>query len=293
MILCWIIVTIFNILTAVNYAIMNFQNKTAFITGSSRGIGKAIALKLASLGANIVVVAKSVVENPALGGTIYSAAKEVEMAGGKALAIPCDIREEAQVVSAMNKAAEHFGGIDIIVNNASAISLTNTAATELKKFDLMQDINVRGTFLVSKCGIDHLKKSTNPHILTLSPPINMNLKWFEEHTAYTVSKYSMSMIAMGLSAELKPYGIASNTLWPKTTIATAAVKNLLGGDALMKMSRKPEIVADAAFHILSKKAAACTGYHFIDEEVLLTEGVTDFEQYAVVPGGRLFGDLFL
>ncbi len=272
---------------------MSFLHKTVFITGASRGIGKAIGLKLAAAGANIVIAAKSTTENPKLGGTIYSAAEEMEKAGGKALAIQCDIREEEQVGSAIDKAVEKFGGIDIIVNNASAISLTDTTSTDLKKYDLMQDINARGTFLVSKYGIPHLKKSTNAHILTLSPPINLNPQWLEPHTAYTVSKYSMSMITLGLSAELKKYNIAANTLWPKTTIATAAVKNLLGGEALMNMSRKPEIVADAAFYILAKNAAECTGHHFIDEEVLRAEGVTDFDGYAVIPGGPLFGDLFL
>ena len=272
---------------------MPFINKTVFITGGSRGIGKAIALRLAKEGANIVIAAKSTVENPKLGGTIYSAAKEIEDTGGKALAVQCDIRDEIQIQHAVDKAVETFGGIDILINNASAISLTKTEDTEIKKYDLMQDINVRGTFLVSKACIPHLKKSINPHILTLSPPLNLDKKWFENHTAYTISKYSMSMIAFGLSAELKSFGIASNTLWPKTTIATAAVQNLLGGDALIKMSRKPEIIADAAFYILSKIATACTGNNFIDEEVLKAEGITNFEQYAITPGGKLYEDLFL
>ena len=272
---------------------MQFQNKTVFITGASRGIGKAIALRLAKKGANIVVVAKSIEENPKLGGTIFSAAKEIEEAGGKAIAVQCDIRDENQIQAAVDLAVDHFGGIDILINNASAISLSNTENTEVKKFDLMQDINVRGTFLVSKACMPHLKKGNNAHIITLSPPINMDPKWFENHVGYTISKYSMTMITMGLAAELKKFNVAANTLWPKTTIATAAVQNLLGGDKLINMSRKPEIVADAAYYILSKNSTECTGNNFIDEDVLVTEGITDFNNYAVVEGGRLYGDLFL
>ena len=273
--------------------LMIFENKTAFITGASRGIGKAIALKLASEGANIVVAAKSTSENPKLGGTIYSAAEEIEAAGGKALAVQCDIRDEAQIEGAVKKAIEQFGGIDILVNNASAISLTATEQTETKKFDLMHSINVRGTFLVSRACIPHLKASDNAHILNLSPPLNLDIKWLRSHVAYTMSKYNMTMIALGLSAELKKYNIAANALWPKTTIATAAVQNLLGGDALMKMSRKPSIIADAAFYILSKPSTECTGNTFIDEDVLAAEGITDLDSYAVTPGGKLYTDLFL
>jgi citronellol/citronellal dehydrogenase len=272
---------------------MLFQNKTAFITGASRGIGKAIALKLAEQGANIIIAAKSVEENPKLGGTIYTAAKEIEEAGGKALPVACDIRSEEQIILAINQGIEKFGGIDILINNASAISLTNTEQTESKRFDLMHDINVRGTFLVSKHCIPHLKKGSNPHILNLSPPINMDPKWFGNHVAYTMSKYNMSMIAMGLAEELKAYHIAANTLWPRTTIATAAVQNLLGGEMLMRMSRKPEILADAAYYILQKSAAACTGNFFIDEDVLAAEGITDLSHYSVVPGAQLYGDLFI
>lgn len=272
---------------------MQFQNKTVFITGASRGIGKAIALRLAKEGANIVVVAKSIEENPKLVGTIFSAAKEIEEAGGKAIAVQCDIRDENQIQAAVDLAVDHFGGIDILINNASAISLSNTENTEVKKFDLMQDINVRGTFLVSKACMPHLKKGNNAHIITLSPPINMDPKWFANHVGYTISKYSMTMITMGLAAELKKFNVAANTLWPKTTIATAAVQNLLGGDKLINMSRKPEIVADAAYYILSKNSTECTGNNFIDEDVLLKEGITDFNNYAVVEGGRLYGDLFL
>jgi citronellol/citronellal dehydrogenase len=272
---------------------MTFKNKTVFITGASRGIGKAIALRLAKEGANIIVAAKSVEVNPKLEGTIYSAAEEIEIAGGKALAVQCDIRFEEQVNNAVSKAVETFGGIDVLVNNASAIALTPVEQTTAKQFDLMHDINVRGTFFVSKACIPYLKKGNNAHILTLSPPINMSPKWFANHLAYTLSKYNMSMIALGLAAELKKYSIASNALWPKTTIATAAVKNLLGGDALISMSRHPEIVADAAFHILNKTSSECTGNTFIDEEVLALAGITDLSQYSVVPGGKLYTDLFL
>lgn len=272
---------------------MSFQNKTAFITGASRGIGKAIALKLAKEGANIVVAAKSTVENPKLGGTIYSAANQIEAAGGKALAVQCDIRDEVQIQAAVDKAVERFGGIDILVNNASAISLTSTEQTEPKRFDLMHDINVRGTFFVSRACIPYLKKAGNPHILTLSPPINMDMKWFANHIAYTLSKYNMTMITLGLAAELKKYNIAANALWPRTTIATAAVQNLLGGKALINMSRTPDIIADAAFYILSKNATDCTGNAFIDEQVLAAEGITELAHYSVVPGAQLFNDLFI
>lgn len=272
---------------------MSFQNKTVFVTGASRGIGKAIALRLAAEGANIVIAAKSIEENPKLGGTIYSAAQEIEEAGGTAFPVQCDIRDEMQIQNAVEKAVETFGSIDILINNASAISLTTTEQTDSKRFDLMHDINVRGTFFVSKACIPYLKTGTNAHILNLSPPLNLNSKWFRSHAAYTMSKYNMTMIALGLAAELKKYDIAANTLWPKTTIATAAVKNLLGGDALVKMSRKPEIMADAAFYILQKPSNECTGNTFIDEDVLTTEGITDFDKYAITPGGKLYQDLFL
>ncbi|MFZ9262767.1 MAG: SDR family oxidoreductase [Chitinophagaceae bacterium] len=271
---------------------MYYQGKTIFITGATRGIGKAIALKLAKEGANIIIAAKSVEENPKLGGTIYSAAEEIEKAGGKALAVQCDIRFEEQIIAAVEKGVEQFGGIDILVNNASAISLTNTEQTDAKKFDLMHDINVRGTFLVSKHCIPYLKKGKNPHILFLSPPLNMNPKWFANHVAYTISKYNMSMIMMGLSEELKKYQIASNALWPKTTIATAAVQNLLGGQALMNMSRTADIIADAAYFIFQKHSSQCTGNFFIDENVLAAEGITDLSHYAVIPGATLYNDLF-
>ncbi|TSA43695.1 MAG: NAD(P)-dependent oxidoreductase [Chitinophagaceae bacterium] len=272
---------------------MSFKNKTVLITGASRGIGKAIGLRLAKEGANIVIASKSVEENPKLGGTIFSAAAEMEAAGGKALAIQCDIRFEDQIQTVIDKTVETFGGIDILVNNASAINLTPTTQTEPKRFDLMFDINVRGTFMMSRACIPWLKKSTQAHILNLSPPLNMDMKWFSKHLAYTISKYDMTMIALGLAAELKNDGIAANTLWPKTTIATAAVQNLLGGDMLMKMSRTPAIIADAAYYILSKSAAECSGNSFTDEAVLAAEGITDLSGYSVVPGATLYTDLFV
>jgi citronellol/citronellal dehydrogenase len=272
---------------------MTFQNKTVLITGASRGIGKAIALRLAKEGANIVVAAKSVEEDPRLGGTIFSAAKEIEAAGGKALPVQVDIRNEEQIIQVVEKTIETFGGIDILVNNASAIQLTNTEQTAAKRFDLMFNVNVRGTFLMTQHCIPHLKNSGNPHILTLSPPINLDAKWLNNHVAYTMSKYNMTMMALGWSGELKHYNIASNTLWPATTIATAAVQNLLGGEALIKTSRKPEILADAAFYILRKASSVCTGNNFIDEEVFRKENIHDLSMYDVTPGGQLYPDLFL
>ena len=272
---------------------MSYKGRTAFITGGSRGIGRAIALRLAREGANIVIAAKSVTENPKLGGTIHSVAAEVEALGAKALALPCDIRFEDQIQAAVDKAAETFGSIDILVNNASAISLTGTEQTEPKRYDLMHDINVRGTFFMSRACIPHLRKGTNPHILNLSPPLDLNPKWFGNHLAYTMSKYNMSMIVLGLAEELKKDRIAANALWPKTTIATAAVQNLLGGEALMKMSRTPEILADTACYILKRPSGSCTGNFFIDEQVLAEEGVTDLSGYSVVPGAPLYPDLFL
>jgi len=272
---------------------MSLKNKTVLITGASRGIGKAIALRLAREGANIVIAAKSVEENPKLGGTIFSAAAEVEESGGQGLAVQCDIRFEDQIQNMVQKAVERFGGVDIVVNNASAISLTPTEQTEPKRFDLMHDINVRGTFFVTKACIPHLKKSSNAHILTLSPPLNLEPKWLKGHIAYTLAKYNMSMMALGWAAELKQYNIASNALWPKTTIDTAAVRNLLGGETLAKMSRTPQILADAAFIIFSKAASQCSGNCFIDEEVFAREGITDLDKYSVVPGAQLYKDLFV
>lgn len=272
---------------------MDFSNKTALITGATRGIGKAMALRLAREGANIVIAAKSVEENAKLGGTIFTAAAEIEAAGGKALAVQCDIRFEEQVQQVIDKAIETFGGIDILINNASAISLTNTEDTEAKRFDLMHDINVRGTFIVTRACIPHLKKSTNPHILTLSPPVSLDPKWFEKHVAYTLTKFNMSMMTIGWAKELAKYKIAANSLWPRTTIDTAAVRNLLGGAMLANMSRTPEILADAAYAILRRPSGECTGNLYIDEQVLAEEGITDLENYSVVPGAQLYTDLFV
>lgn len=272
---------------------MLFANKTALITGATRGIGKAIALRLAKEGANIVIAAKSVEENAKLGGTIFTAAAEIEAAGGKALAVQCDIRYEDQVQNVIDKTVEKFGGIDILINNASAISLTNTEETEPKRFDLMHDINVRGTFFVTKACIPFLKKSSNAHILTLSPPVSLDPKWFEKHVAYTLTKFNMSMMTIGWAKELAKYKIAANSLWPRTTIDTAAVRNLLGGAMLANMSRTPDILADAAYAILRRPSGECTGNLFIDEQVLAQEGITDLEKYSVVPGAQLYTDLFV
>lgn len=272
---------------------MQLQGKTFFITGASRGIGKAIALKLAADGANIAIAAKSVKEDPRLGGTIYSAAEEVEQAGGKALAIQCDIRDEEQILNAIQQTVTLFGGIDGLINNASAISLTNTEQTETKRFDLMQSINVRGTFLVTRHCIPFLRKSSNPHILTLSPPLDMKPQWFAYSPAYTITKYSMSMLTLGWAQELRKDGIAANTLWPVTTIATAAVKNILGGEMLAQRSRKPEVLADTAHYILQQAAKECSGNTFLDEEILAKMGITDLQQYAVDPNATLQKDLFV
>jgi citronellol/citronellal dehydrogenase len=272
---------------------MHFANKTAIITGATRGIGKAMALKLAAEGANIVIAAKSVEENPKLGGTIFSAAAEIELAGGKALAVQCDIRFEDQVQNVVDKTLETFGGIDILINNASAISLTGTEQTEPKRFDLMHDINVRGTFFMTKACIPALKKAENPHVLTLSPPVNLDPKWFEKHVAYTLTKYNMSMMTIGWAKEFAGDRIAFNALWPRTTIDTAAVRNLLGGAMLANMSRTPEILADAAYYILRQSSTKCTGNLFIDEQVMANEGITDLEKYSVVPGATLYTDLFV
>ncbi len=272
---------------------MTLKNKTVLITGGSRGIGKAIALRLAREGANIAIAAKTTEPHPKLEGTIYTAAKEIEAAGGKALALQCDIRYEEQIQAAVDETVRAFGGIDILINNASAINLMPTEQTEPKRFDLMHGIQVRGTFFMCKACIPHLKKSTNAHILNLSPPLNLNSKWFAQHLAYTMSKYGMSMIVLGLAEELKEHKVAANALWPKTTIATAAVQNLLGGEVLMQMSRTPEIVADAAYYIVSKPSTVCTGNFFIDEEVLEKEGITDLKKYVVNAEQPLMKDIFL
>ena len=273
---------------------MLFENKNILITGASRGIGKAIALRLAAEGANIAIAAKTIEPHPKLDGTIYSAAEEIaKMGPGKALPLQVDIRFEESIQQAVQSTVDAFGGIDILVNNASAISLTATEQTEAKKWDLMNGINVRGTFLVCKACIPHLKNALNPHILNLSPPLNMDPRWFAPHLAYTISKYGMSMVIFGLAEELKPHRIAANALWPKTTIATAAVENLLGGDFLIQRSRTPEIVSEAAFHILKRPSYECTGNFFIDEEVLAAEGITDLAKYAVNPAQKLMNDLFI
>lgn len=273
---------------------MLFENKNILITGASRGIGKAIALRLAAEGANIAIAAKTIEPHPKLDGTIYSAAEEIaKMGPGKVLPLQVDIRFEESIQQAVQSTVDAFGGIDILVNNASAISLTATEQTEAKKWDLMNGINVRGTFLVCKACIPHLKNALNPHILNLSPPLNMDPRWFAPHLAYTISKYGMSMVIFGLAEELKPHRIAANALWPKTTIATAAVENLLGGDFLIQRSRTPEIVSEAAFHILKRPSYECTGNFFIDEEVLAAEGITDLGKYAVNPAHKLMNDLFI
>jgi len=272
---------------------MPLKGKTAFITGASRGIGAAIALRLAKEGANIAVVAKSVKEDPRLGGTIFSTVEQVNAAGGRGLAVQCDIRDEEQVIAAVQQVVTIFGGIDILVNNASSITLSNTEETEMKRFDLMHDINVRGTYIVTKHCIPFLKKSDNGHILTMSPPIDLDPRWMEPYVAYTISKYNMSMMTLGWALEFKKYGVAANSLWPVTTIATAAVKNLLGGDYLMDRSRKPEILADCAAYILQQSSKECTGHLFLDEDVLKAAGVTDLDQYAMKPGMPLQRDLYV
>lgn len=272
---------------------ISLKQKTFFITGASRGIGKAIALKLATEGANIIIASKSEVENPKLGGTIYSAAKEIEEAGGNALPIPCDIRNEAMIGNAVEKGIEKFGGIDGVINNASAIALTPTLQTTSKQFDLMHDINVRGTFLVTQYCIPYLKEAANPHIITLSPPVLLHPKWFKNSLAYTISKFNMTMMAMGWAAELKDLRIAANSLWPVTTIATAAVKNLLGGETIINKSRKPDIIADAVHYILQQPSDSYTGQQLLDEEVLQQAGITDLSAYAVSPHETLQKDLFI
>jgi citronellol/citronellal dehydrogenase len=271
-----------------------FENKTVLITGGTRGIGKAIAIRLAREGANISIAGKTAEPNPKLEGTIYTAAEEIAAAGGgKVLPIQADIRFDESIRSIVSQTMETFGGIDILVNNASAINLSATEQVEPKRYDLMQDVNVRGTFFMCQACIPFLKQAHNPHILNLSPPLNLDARWFGPHLAYTISKYGMSMIILGLAEELKQYRIAANALWPKTTIATAAVKNLLGGDFLIQRSRTAEIVADAAFYILQRPSFETTGNFFIDEDVLHQAGITDLEKYAINPAQKLMNDLFL
>ncbi|MCP4617933.1 MAG: NAD(P)-dependent oxidoreductase [Bradyrhizobium sp.] len=271
----------------------SLKGKTLFISGASRGIGLAIALRAARDGANVAIAAKTAEPHPRLKGTIYTAADEVRAAGGRALPVVCDIRDEAQVMDAIEKTVAEFGGIDICVNNASAISLTNSQATDMKRFDLMMGINTRGTYMVSKYCIPHLKKADNPHILMLSPPLDMKQKWFENHTAYTMAKFGMSMCVLGLSGELRSAGVAVNALWPRTAIATAAVGNLLGGDAMIRMSRTPEIMGDAAYAILTKPSREFTGRFCIDDKVLYDSGVREFEQYRVDRSVPLALDFFV
>ncbi len=269
------------------------KNKIAIITGGSRGIGLAIAKRLAEEGVKVVLAAKTTAPHPKLPGTIYEAAEEIRNTGGEALPLVLDLRDEGMIQKVVDDTVSHFGGIDILINNASAIFLASVEFTPAKKYDLMHQINVRGTYLMSQACIPFLKKSSHAHIVNLSPPLDMQPRWFENHTAYTMSKYGMSMVAMGLAAELKPYHIGVNAIWPKTTIATAAVQNLLGGDALMRQSRWPAIVADAVKIIVSKNPGEVTGRFFIDEEVLTQEGITDFEKYAVDPSAGLAPDLFI
>ena len=272
---------------------INLKGKTLFVSGASRGIGLAIAKRAAQDGANIILAAKTAEEHPKLPGTIYTAADEVIESGGQALPIVCDIRDEEQVRQAVNSGVEEFGGIDICINNASAIQLTNTLQTDMKRYDLMHQINSRGTFLVSKACLPHLLKSDNPHILNLSPPLDMNPKWFGPHVAYTMAKYGMSLCVLGMAEEFKEQGVAVNALWPRTAIATAAIKNALGGDAIMSISRFPEIMGDAAYTILTKPSKEFTGNFCIDDTVLADNGVTDFSVYAEVPFNQLAPDFFV
>jgi citronellol/citronellal dehydrogenase len=269
------------------------RGKTLLITGASRGIGLAIALRAAQDGANVAVVAKTVEPHPKLPGTIHSAVEAINQAGGRGLACAADIRFEDQVAAAVEKTVAEFGGIDICVNNASAIQLTDTLSTEIKRFDLMFGVNVRGTFLTTRACLPRLAKGSNPHVLNISPPLNMEARWFAGHVAYTMSKFGMSMCVLGMAEELRPQGIAVNALWPRTAIATAAVQNLLGGEEAVKRCRRPEIMADAAHAILVRDSRACTGNFFIDEDLLRSAGVADFDRYAMSPGAPLMPDFFV
>lgn len=272
---------------------MSLNNKTLFITGASRGIGLAIGLRAARDGANVVIAAKTAVPHPKLEGTIYTAADAITKAGGKALPLVVDVRDEESVKAAIAKTVETFGGLDIVVNNASAINLSSTEAVDMKRYDLMNQINTRGTFMVSKFAIPHLARAANPHILMLSPPLDMSEKWFAPHLAYSIAKYGMSLCVLGLAGELRGRGIAVNALWPRTTIATAAVNNLLGGDALMKASRTPDILADAAHMIFTTPSRELTGQFLIDDTFLVSRGVTDFDHYRVDPTQPLAPDFFV
>jgi len=272
---------------------MSLKDKVIFISGGSRGIGLAMAKKAASDGAKIVIAAKTTEPHPKLPGTIFTAADEIVQAGGDALPVVCDIRDENNVRDVINQAVEHFGGIDICINNASAIQLTNVTDTAMKRYDLMHQINGRGTYMVSKYCLPHLKKSDNPHILNLSPPLDMSPKWFSGTVAYTMAKYTMSMCVLGMAEEFKEFGIAVNALWPRTAIATAAVQNHLGGDEIMRLSRNVEIMADASYEILTKDAKSFTGNFCIDDLVLHSSGTTDFTKYADVPFAELMPDFFV
>ena len=272
---------------------MSLAGRTLFITGASRGIGLAIALRAARDGANIAIAAKTVEPHPKLPGTIYTAAEEIERAGGKALPLVCDVREEKQVVAAIERTAATFGGLDIVVNNASAVSRTPVVETDMRRFDLMQQVNTRATFMVSKYAIPHLARAANPHILMNSPPLDMREKWFAGTTGYSIAKFGMSLVALGLAGELRAQGIAVNTLWPRATIATSAIQNLLGGDRVMRMSRTPAIMADAAYRIFLKPARSFTGHFLIDDSFLASEGVTDFEPYRVDPREPLAPTFFV
>ena len=272
---------------------MSLAGLTLLISGGSRGIGLAIALRAARDGANVAIIAKTTEPHPRLEGTIYTAAEQIEEAGGAALPIPGDIRNEEQVLAAVDQAVARFGGIDIVVNNASAIQIEGSETLPMKRYDLMQDINTRGTFLVSRACVPHLRNGTNPHVLTLSPPLNMRPHWFRDHLGYTLAKYGMSMCTLGMAVEYASDGIAFNSLWPRTIIATAAVQNLLGGDEAMARSRRPEIVADAAHAILRRDSRVATGNFYVDDEVLAEEGITDLSAYAYADGAELQTDIFL
>jgi citronellol/citronellal dehydrogenase len=271
----------------------NLKGKTLFVSGASRGIGLEIAKRAAKDGANIILAAKTAEAHPKLPGTIYTAADEIIEAGGQALPLVCDIRDETKVRDAVNSGVEEFGGIDICINNASAIQLTGTLQTDMKRFDLMHQINTRGTFMVSKVCLPHLLKSDNPHILNLSPPLDLNPKWFGPHVAYTMAKYGMSLCVLGMAEEFKEQGVAVNALWPRTAIATAAIKNALGGEAIMNISRSPEIMADAAHVMLTKPSKEFTGNFCIDDTILAENGITDFSVYAEVPFNELAPDFFV
>lgn len=273
---------------------LNLAGRTIFISGASRGIGLAIALRAARDGANVALIAKTAEPHPKLEGTVYTAAEQIEAAGGSALPIVGDIRDEAQVEAAVAQTVERFGGIDVCINNASAINLAGIEQLEMKRYDLMQDINVRGTFAVSKACVPHLKNGTNPHVLTLSPPIDLDPKWLAPHTAYTIAKYGMTLVALGLAQELREAGVASNALWPRTLVATAAVQNLLGGDEAMKRARTPDVYADAAYAVLTQPSREYTGQALLCEDVLVADGITDLSRYAAAGAdAELAVDLFV